>query len=264
MSLSWAQIAQAKRRELENSMRRFPLTLLSALAAEAPDVQSPYVTMCLGHYKPKLVADLGRRFAVTEKTPKDYDPISWSQHMQRRGAALLLVPTDRDTYGGSLEDLKGIRTEFDGPLLRRDFIVDEYQIYETRAAGADSFTLHVGLHDVPSLQYHLELGRELGMEGVVLAQSEAELQMAADTDALMIGLTLKEENLHRGLTVLRQLSKEDPRLCTMVDAVYLSQTRLQQFALKEFHAVIYGHRSLRYEYEAQLTSQKRTSDRTKD
>lgn len=264
MSITWAQIAQTKRRELENSSRRFPLTLLSAIAEEAPDVQSPYVMFCLGAFRPKLTADLGRRFAVTDKIPKDYDPVSWSQHIQRRGAAAFVCSTDRDTFGGTIEELKGIRAEFDGPIIRRDFIVDEYQIYESRAAGADSFTLHVGLHDVPSLQYHLELGRELGMEAVVLAQTEAELQLAADTDALIIGLTLREDNLHRGLMVLKQLSRQDPRLCTIVDAVYMSQTRLQQFALKEYHSVIYSHRSLRYEFEAQTTSQRTSQDRAKE
>lgn len=264
MTLSWAEIAQAKRRELEYCSRRYPLTLLSALAEEAPAVQSPYVMFCLGSFRPKLAADLGRRFAGTDKMPKDYDLTSWSQHMQRRGAAVLVVSTDHDMFGGSIEDLKAMRTEFDGPIIRRDFIVDEYQIYESRAAGADSFTLHVGLHDVPSLQYHLELGRELGMEALILAQTEAELQLAADTDALMIGLTLREDNLHRGLTVLKQLSKSDPRLCTLVDAIYMSQTRMQQFALKEFHSVVYSHRSLRYEFEAQITSQKASQDQIKD
>lgn len=243
-------VLSQKRQEILNAQRRYPLSLLEALIEGAPPVESFYVALGAGGGRPKIIADLGRRQAVDDVPDPRFEPSAWGHHMQTRGAVAFVVATDPTVHGGKSEDLKTLRREFELPLLRRDFIIDEYQIYESRAFGADSFTLHVALHDVPSLQYHLEVGRELAMEPVIMVSSLGELEQALATDAFIVSAMLTEENIGTLLAPLRRALQKDRKLCGVLDASRVKFRRIQQLGLEDFHGVIYSQKSLGYEQSA--------------
>lgn len=239
-----------KRQEIQEAERRYPLSLLKSLIEAAAPVESLYVALGTGGGRPKIMADLGRRQTVDEAPDPRFEPAEWGHHMQTRGAMAYVVATDATVHGGKAEDLKSLRHEFELPILRRDYIVDEYQIYESRAFGADSFTLHVGLHDLASLQYHIEVGRELEMEPVLMVGTPTELEQALASDAFIVGVMLTEDNLGSLLAPLRRAVHEDRKLCGVLDASRVKFRRIQQLGLEDFHGVIYSHRSLGYELRA--------------
>lgn len=264
MRQKWDDIASMKRLEVEEAQKRYSLSLVSALCQEAQPVNSLYVALGLGKHQPKFVADLSRKFNREDKGSREYSPKVWANHMLSRGVVAFFFGTDKATFGGDLEELKQLREELDLPLIRRDFIVDEYQIYQSRAAGADSVTLHASLHDLGSLQYHIEVSRELGMEPVVLAHDIRELEMIMQSDALIVGASIHDDNLNSILVPLRQAAYKDTRLSILVDSATMNSLRLKQFVLTDFHGVIYSYRSLGYEMYTQSGRLPTQRDQTKE
>ena len=111
---------------------------------------------------------------------------------ERGGAAALSVLTDERHFGGSLEDLRAARAACDLPILRKDFIVDPYQLYESAAAGADAILLIVAALDPDVLaELHRE-ARALDLDVLVEVHDEEELQGALEVDADVIGINNRD------------------------------------------------------------------------
>ncbi len=137
-----------------------------------------------------------------------------AQAFARGGAAAISVVTDGFAYGGSLDDLRRVRSAVDIPVLRHDFIIDEYQIYESRSAGADSFSLYAGALDEAELQYFIEIGRELGMEPLLLAHNHKDLERVLRTDGKLVGLSaLRLDDFSLDLEQLTSLIKPARERC---------------------------------------------------
>lgn len=117
-----------------------------------------------------------------------YEPISLARSYEEGGAAALSVLTDYKYFGGTIEDLSHVSKETKIPILRKDFIIDEYQIYEARAWGADSFLLIAGVLDVPTIDKFIDLGRSLGMEPLIESHTIAELEIALQSKGFIIGV----------------------------------------------------------------------------
>ena len=97
----------------------------------------------------------------------EYSPSTLAARLEGAGAAALSVLTEEDFFSGSLGDLKEASKATKIPILRKDFMIDPWQVWETRAAGADSFLLIAAVLDDETLRELLELGRELKMEPLV-------------------------------------------------------------------------------------------------
>lgn len=123
-----------------------------------------------------------------------YDPVALAKAYEAGGAAAISVLTDEVYFGGCLTDLKQVAEAVEIPVLRKDFIVDEYQIFEARAYGADSFLLLAGVLDQVQLQYFVEIGRELGMEPLIESHSLDELHLALSTDGVILGINNRDLN----------------------------------------------------------------------
>ncbi len=121
---------------------------------------------------------------------------------QRGGAAAISVLTEERRFGGSLEDLDAVRAHVSIPILRKDFIVDEYQIWEARAHGADLVLLIVAALEEDTLSAFLELAESLGMNALVEAHTSEEISIAQRVGAKIIGInvrnlkTLEVKNTH--------------------------------------------------------------------
>jgi indole-3-glycerol phosphate synthase len=111
---------------------------------------------------------------------------------ERGGAAALSVLTDERHFGGSLEDLRAARAACDLPILRKDFIVDPYQLYEAAVHGADAVLLIVGALDDAELARLFEEARGLDLDCLVEVHDERELERALEADADVIGINNRD------------------------------------------------------------------------
>ena len=107
---------------------------------------------------------------------------------ERGGAAALSILTEEDHFGGRLADLEEARAASDLPILRKDFTLDPYQLYEAKAAGADAVLLIVGTLPTEELRKLREQARELDLDALVEVHSEDELEVALDLDVDVIGI----------------------------------------------------------------------------
>jgi indole-3-glycerol phosphate synthase len=136
---------------------------------------------------------------------------------ERGGAAALSVLTEHDHFGGSLPDLQEARAAADIPVLRKDFTIDPYMVYEARAAGADAVLLVVGALDLRDLGALYGIARELEMDAIVEVHDEDELNTALDIDADVIGINNRNlEDFSVDLSVTFDLLTDVPAGKTVV------------------------------------------------
>lgn len=119
------------------------------------------------------------------------DPAALARSYSAGGAATVSVLTERRRFGGSLDDFDAVRAAVDVPLLRKDFMVDEYQFHEARAHGADIVLLIVAALDDSQLSDFLALTAELGMAALVEAHTTEEVERAASAGAGIIGVNTR-------------------------------------------------------------------------
>lgn len=119
------------------------------------------------------------------------DPAALATAYADGGAAAISVLTERRRFGGSLADLDAVRAAVDVPLLRKDFMVDEYQFYEARAHGADIVLIIVAALDDAQLRDQLALADELGMAALVETHTVEELARATAVGATLVGVNTR-------------------------------------------------------------------------
>jgi indole-3-glycerol phosphate synthase len=139
-----------------------------------------------------IIAELKKASPSRGLIRENYAPADLAPLLERSGAVALSVLTEEDFFLGSLADLKAARTAVQIPVLRKDFIVDPWQIWEARAAGADTFLLIVAVLDDNSLRELIALGRLLKMEPLVEVHSLAELDRSVSAGARIIGVNNRD------------------------------------------------------------------------
>ena len=130
------------------------------------------------------------------------DPAALAAAYQAGGATAISCLTERRRFGGSLDDLVAVRAAVDIPVLRKDFMVDEYQFYEARAHGADMVLLIVAALDDVQLRDFSQLAEELGMLALVEVHDAAEAERAVEAGARLFGVNarnLKTLEVHPGV-----------------------------------------------------------------
>jgi indole-3-glycerol phosphate synthase len=140
----------------------------------------------------RIIAEVKKASPSKGVIREDFNPVEIARTYEENGAAAISVLTEEKYFLGSLDHLAEVRSNVSIPVLRKDFIVDPYQVYESRAAGADCILLIVGLHTRPLLKELIGLSRELGMAALVEVHTEEELGIAVDTGARIIGINNRE------------------------------------------------------------------------
>ncbi len=120
------------------------------------------------------------------------DPAALALAYQAGGAAAISVLTERRRFGGSLEDLRAVRSAVHTPVLRKDFVVGGYQLWEARAAGADLVLLIVAALTGQELTQLLQLAGELGLVALVEAHTPDEVSRALDAGAALVGVNNRD------------------------------------------------------------------------
>ncbi len=116
------------------------------------------------------------------------DPAALAEKYQEAGAAAVSVLTEKRRFGGSLADLDAVRSRIEIPVLRKDFMVDEYQFLEARAHGADIVLLIVAALSKSQLKDFYDLATELGMASLVEVHTQSELESAMDISPRIVGV----------------------------------------------------------------------------
>ncbi|HXX70907.1 MAG TPA: indole-3-glycerol phosphate synthase TrpC [Candidatus Acidoferrum sp.] len=139
-----------------------------------------------------VIAELKRASPSRGVIRAEYRPAELAPKLEAAGARALSVLTEEDFFFGSLQDLKAAHKVTEIPLLRKDFIIDPWQVWEARAAGADSFLLITAILRDEELREMLELGRSLKMEPLVEVHSREELDRALAVGAHIIGVNNRD------------------------------------------------------------------------
>jgi len=139
-----------------------------------------------------VIAELKKASPSRGVLREDYAPATLAASLAGAGAAALSVLTEEEFFLGSLSDLKAAKKAAGIPILRKDFIIDPWQIWEARAAGADAYLLITAILDDKTLGELLELGRSLKMEPLVEVHSREELSRAVAAGARIIGVNNRD------------------------------------------------------------------------
>lgn len=118
----------------------------------------------------------------------DFDPISIAEVYASNGASAISVLTDEKFFQGSVEDLKQVSNKVELPLVRKDFVIDAYQIYETKLLGASAVLLIVSVLSPTELKKMLRLCFEVGLDAIVEVHTEEEISVAIQAGAEIIGI----------------------------------------------------------------------------
>jgi len=139
-----------------------------------------------------VIAELKQASPSRGVIRREYRPAELAPKLEAAGARALSVLTEEDFFSGSLRDLKAAHEVTEIPLLRKDFIIDPWQIWEARAAGADSFLLITAILADRELSEMLALGRSLQMEPLVEVHSREELNRALAAGAHILGVNNRD------------------------------------------------------------------------
>jgi len=141
-----------------------------------------------------LIAEVKKASPSAGVIRPGFDPIQIARVYEQSGAACLSVLTDERFFQGHDTYLTTIRTAVELPLLRKDFIIDAFQIYEARAIGADAVLLIAAALSPTQLTDYHALAGEIGMASLVEVHTEAEMQIALDVGAKLIGINSRDLN----------------------------------------------------------------------
>lgn len=186
-----AAIVAAARRRVEDDSRQAPLAALERIAADAPPARGFAARLARrpeADGVPCVIAECKRRSPSRGVLRWDYDPASIAAGYTAHGAAAISVLTEPSFFDGSLDHLRAVRAAVPLPLLRKEFIVDRYQLVEARAAGADAVLLIVSALDDRSLRALSRDAHDLGLDVLVEVHDEAELDRALAADARVVGV----------------------------------------------------------------------------
>jgi indole-3-glycerol phosphate synthase len=184
------RILEARRASVDHRKRVLPETALKYGVKAAPPVRD--FAAALSRDSINVLAELKPASPSRGVIRDPFDPIALAKSLESAGAAALSVLTEEDFFHGSLKNLHDARKNTSLPVLRKDFIFDPWQVWESRANDSDSFLLIVAALGDIQLSELIGLGRELGMEPIVEVHSREELQRAMAAGAQIIGVNNRD------------------------------------------------------------------------
>jgi indole-3-glycerol phosphate synthase len=183
-----ATIVAATRRIVAVREAQEPLERLAQRAGQTASGSSGRFRAALERPAVNVIAECKRRSPSRGVLRDQYDPAAIASGYAAAGAAAISVLTEPTFFDGSLDHLRAVRAVVDVPLLRKDFVVSEYQLFEARIAGADAILLIVAALAPEELVHLLRRATALGLDALVEVHTTAELEVALAAGATIIGV----------------------------------------------------------------------------
>ena len=237
-------IVAATRRIVEVRQQQEPQAALAERAGAAAPRAGRFQLAISGRDSVNVIAECKRRSPSRGVLREDYDPVAIAKGYESAGAAAISVLTEPTFFDGSLAHLQEVRAAVDVPLLRKDFIVERYQILEAAASGADAILLIVGALEPGELRTLLTLAAEAGLAALVEVHGAVELRIAADSGATLIGVNSRNlRTLSVEPDVHEQLAPLLPRgAVTVAESGLREPADLQRLGRAGYHAFLVGER----------------------
>jgi indole-3-glycerol phosphate synthase len=194
-----------------------------------------------------LIAEVKKASPSKGLIREDFHPVELALAYERAGADCISVLTDSDYFQGSNEYLKTVREAVNLPLLRKDFTIDETQIYEARLIGADAILLIAAILTTEQMRSYMALAKDLGLDTLLEVHDREELERALELDAVLIGIN--NRNLQTFVTDLRtteDLIRHIPTGKTVVSESGISSPQEMDYLQSVVaHAVLIGEHFMR-------------------
>lgn len=246
MSTILDRIVATKREEVLAAKRRRDLSVLKGLAEQAPAPRD-FLGALRGHDRVRLIAEVKKASPSKGLIREDFNPLKIARSYENAGAAAISVLTDEPFFQGRLDYLTDIRNEVSIPVLRKDFILDEYQVYEARVAGADAVLLIAECLDQSQLQFLYELINQLGMTALIELYEPSNLQRVLDTGTPLIGVNNRD--LHTFALdlghVVRLKEQMPPEITVVAESGIFTPADVQFVANAGIHAMLVGESLMR-------------------
>ncbi len=188
------RILARKRAELDAALAAEPLARIEARARSAPPPRdfAGAIRARIGAGRPAVIAEIKRASPSKGVIRADYDPAAIARSYEKAGAACLSVLTDRDFFQGDAAHLRAAREACGLPVLRKDFVVEAYQVFESRAMGADCILLIAAALDPAAMAALESIALGLGMSVLVEVHDGAELKEALKLKTPLVGINNRD------------------------------------------------------------------------
>jgi indole-3-glycerol phosphate synthase len=180
------KIVDYKRQELESVRRKASLKDVRAMAEDAAPARG--FRDALSKPGVRIIAELKKASPSAGVIRPDFNPAAIAASYEDNGAACLSTLTDEHFFQGSLTHLESVRARVKIPLLRKDFTLDAYHVYEARAHGADAVLLIARILEDAQIKDYAALAQDLGMAALVEVHEEREMDRAKKAGAVLIGI----------------------------------------------------------------------------
>ena len=237
-------IVAATRVRVDNARAREPLAAIERRARLRAPRPAAFAEALSRRGRPNVIAECKRRSPSRGVLRAAYDPVAIASGYAAAGAAAISVLTEPMFFDGSLDHLAAVRAAVDVPLLRKDFIVDPYQLFEARAAGADAALLIVAALSDRALRQLRTEAEALGLGVLVEVHTDVELDRALQSGATIVGVNNRNlRTLDVDIGLSERLASRLPDAVTAVSESGLkSATDLERLTGLGYRAFLVGER----------------------
>jgi indole-3-glycerol phosphate synthase len=218
------QILKNKQREVKVRKDKLPLTKLKGSLSSQLETRSFYKAIARPNLS--IIAEVKKASPTAGIINKTCSVEKLAQLYEQGGAAAISVLTDEKFFAGSLKDLEAVKEKVSLPVLRKDFIIDEYQLYESKLFGADAVLLIASVLSFSKLNKFLQIAEELGLDVLVEVHDYEDLAKALESEAKLIGIN------NRNLTTMRVDIKTTLKLLPLIpfDKIVVSESGINSLS----------------------------------
>ena len=203
------KIIEEKKREIKSSKSSASFKELRKRAADM--LENREFKKSLANDSINLIAEIKKASPTKGIIRENFNPVEIAKIYQDNGATAISVLTDKTFFQGDIQYLNQIRKNVSLPLLRKDFIIDEFQLYEAKAFGADAALLIAAVLDKNQLSEYLDLSKEIGLENIVEVHSFKDLEKAMYCESEIIGINNRDlDTFDVSLKITFDLVREIP------------------------------------------------------
>lgn len=250
-----ARIVAHERTVVAAARERMPVTRLRQEAGYAAERRG--FARALRENKPAIIAECKRRSPSKGVLRDPFDPEAIGRSYEGAGAAAISVLTNEEFFGGTLDDLRAVRAAVGIPVLRKDFVIDPYQLEEARAAGADAVLLIAAVHPPDVLLTLHRSARDLGLDVLVEVHDEGELEGALRCEGAVLGVNNRDlRTFHTDLGVCESLAaRVDPGVGLVAESGLRDAADLERLQRAGIHAFLVGEAFMTAEDPGRALSQ---------